>query len=244
MMKPTMRNLIICLAVCALTLGLGTARALRFRSNCSTPFDYSDDNIGNIVFGNGYSDSIELLGAKLAASAADLAERSDCVLRVRVNEGIEFLGRNYLASVKVVKTLSGEAPDADEVFIYEPVEIWQELAYLPDDLGISFTSGIANKLQPEREYVVALKQVDLGKGAFNPEHDGGVYMYTDILCSSFPCGAAPVCYNMADYPKKMDDAPTTSEMRGYDYLASRSYLDEVLVLYDDMVAQFGTENFN
>ena len=251
-MKPAKRSLIICLALCALIVGAGLVRAGYLRSKYNIEFEpsearYLEMAVSTLADVNAYGDE----GGKIydyafAESAEDLVSRSDCVVRVRVRPELDILGRYILSALDVVKTLSGNAPQSGTIFIYEPVlmaeePIWRE--QFPDLIGPLWLDGAANRLRPGDEYVVALKRVELAKGALSPEHEGRLYIYTDMLCSAFPCGKEPEYYKYASDDWDDDNPVRYKDVYDADYIGSSSILGSCRFLYEKMTEYFGQEAF-
>ena len=168
-MKPAKRSLIICLALCALIVGAGLVRAGYLRSQFNLEFEPSEERylemeIATRVDFNAYGDEYgKIYDYAFAESAEELVSRSDCVVRVRVRSELELLGRCILSTLDVVKTLSGDAPKSDKIFLYEPIVMSEEPALfeeLPNLKGPLMVQGAANRLRPGGEYVVALKHME------------------------------------------------------------------------------------
>lgn len=247
-MKPAKRNLAICLAFCAAVIGVGLARAAYFKSQLSLEFKPSEEVYGRMGLQTAADRSVED-GLSFAESAEELESRSDCVLRVRIRPELELLGLYFLASADVVKVISGEAPPEGAIFISEPVSMQEAPAYYKEHpewegQGPIVVYGAANRLRPGDEYVVALRRVELAKGSFYPEHDGRVYIYTDMLCSAFPCGREPVYHKYASDEWNDENPVRYDEVRDADYIGSASVLGSCKALYERMTERFGQEIFD
>ena len=251
-MKPAKRSLIICLALCALIVGAGLVRAGYLRSQFNLEFEPSEERylemeIATRVDFNAYGDEYgKIYDYAFAESAEELVSRSDCVVRVRVRSELELLGRCILSTLDVVKTLSGDAPKSDKIFLYEPIVMSEEPALfeeLPNLKGPLMVQGAANRLRPGGEYVVALKHMELAKGALSPEHEGRLYIYTDMLCSAFPCGKEPEYYKYASDDWDDDNPLRYKDVYDADYIGSSSILGSCRFLYEKMTEYFGQEAF-
>ncbi len=96
-MRPSLRKLIIGLAICAVILGAGFAHALYKYKQYHFPSDFSDEFLGNLHFAM-ISESRQLYDSsyRSANSADEIIGRSDCVLRVRINHGYDFIDFHFL----------------------------------------------------------------------------------------------------------------------------------------------------
>lgn len=254
-MKPAKRNLIICLALCAATVGIGFVQAGYFRAQYNLKFEPSEERYLEMevitmadyyAYGDEYGKD-DYYDYTFAESAEELASRSDCVLRIRVRPELEIMGEHILASADIVKTLAGSVSESGSIFIYEPIRMLESPAVLTDfpnlkgPLGLN---GAANRLRPGSEYIVALKQIDILKGAFKREHEGRTYMYTDMLCSAFPCGKEPVYYKYANEKQDDDKYLLYKDLYEADYVGSGAVLTSCRWLYEQMTEHFGSENFD
>lgn len=244
-MRPSLRNLIIGIVICAVIIGAGLAQAGYYYKLYNEPFDFSDDNIGSQPVAL-IAESQQMYNSeyKSADSADEIIARSDCVLRVRVNPGYEFIDYHFLSSADVLETLYGKAPEYERIYIYEPVMVVTNTL----EEGGLYVEGVQNKLYPGQEYVIALKKLDFQKGSFMPEHEDRVYVYTDMICSAFPCGHEPKCrvYNMRDYSEDYRNGKEPlryRDVREFDYCGSKSLINGAMWLYDSMVEKFGEEAF-
>ena len=248
-MTPGKRNLIICLALCALIVGAGFVRAGYLRSQYNLEFEPSEERYREMAVSTVadiYAYDYEQYEFDFAESAEELVSRSDCVVRVRVRSELELLGRCILSTLDVVKTLSGDAPKSDKIFLYEPIVMSEEPALfeeLPNLKGPLMVQGAANRLRPGGEYVVALKHMELAKGALSPEHEGRLYIYTDMLCSAFPCGKEPEYYKYASDDWDDDNPLRYKDVYDADYIGSSSILGSCRFLYEKMTEYFGQEAF-
>lgn len=247
-MKPALRNLILCLAGCALFLGFGLVRAVHKHADYNTPADFSEEKIENAVI-EPSSEGLKLRDNYYvcAPSADDLVSRSDCVLRVRAEPGQKFMHYYFLTPVEVVETLYGSSPSENRIYICESTLFVQGHPLEKQEFARMFLNGVQNKLLEGREYVIALKKLEFAKGSFSPEHDGRVYILTDQVCSVFPYGHEPEClvYNLRDMSSENKNPVIHHyrDVKEIDYIGRKSLLDAAMKLYDSMVDKFGKEAF-
>ena len=231
-------------------LGAGFVQTFKLRSLTNLPLDLSYDSFRPYHFHVAAEYTQKYYPSyRSADSADDIISRSDCVLRIRVNPDTEIMGYNFLASADVVSVLWGEVPADNRVYVFESVRLSNSVYGRMEfnSLGGIELDGAANKLVPGNEYVVCLKKLDFAKGSFSPEHDGRMYMYTDEICSAFPCGHEPVygVYSAAQLSEanKAGDPILYGDVCECDYVANKSIIGGAKYLYESMLEKFGREAF-